>query len=420
MARTKSISKFVRDLTAAPSGKRLTLPVPGVPNLYVRVTDKGAKTFTIVVRPKGAKNPKYQQVPGVFDMQALKEEEVDQVRRLTREAVIRIRRGEEAFPPPPAEPDSLKMVGERWMKRYVRKNRLVTAKKIARTLERLIYPALGSKRADELKRSDIVELLDMIEDKHGGSMADQVLAHLSGMFNWLETRDDDFISPIRRGMRRTKPSERRRTRVLSDQEIRALWPVCSESGPFGGIVRILLLTAQRLEKVQQLRWQDIDKEGIWTIPEKDPREKSNAQVLPLPKMAVAIIESMPRIVGNDYVFASGRTTHYINGLSKAKKLLDKQLLAALQVEDPEADLKLWVLHSLRHTSKTLMSRARVDEFDSERVLGHAVRGIAGTYGHHDHREAKGAALERLAAEVQRIVDPPPEDKVVNLREAAAE
>ena len=56
MARTKSTSKFVRDLTPAPSGKRLTLPVPSMPNLYVRVTDKGAKTFTIVVRPKGAKN----------------------------------------------------------------------------------------------------------------------------------------------------------------------------------------------------------------------------------------------------------------------------------------------------------------------------------------------------------------------------
>ena len=109
MARTKSIPKFVRDLTAAPSGKRLTLPVPGVPNLYVRVSDKGSKTFTIVVRPVGAKNVKYQQVPGVFDRQALKEEEVDQVRRLTREAVVRIKRGEEAFPPPP---QSLKSVTE--------------------------------------------------------------------------------------------------------------------------------------------------------------------------------------------------------------------------------------------------------------------------------------------------------------------
>ena len=46
----------------------------------------------------------------------------------------------------------------------------------------------------------------------------------------------------------------------------------------------------------------------------------------------------------------------------------------------------------------------------------AVRGISATYGHHDHAEAKGDALERLAAEIQRIIDPPP-DTVIQLREA---
>jgi integrase len=413
MARTKSISKFVRDLTAAPSGKRLTLPVPGVPNLYVRVTDKGAKTFTIVVRPEGAKNPKYKQVPGVFDMQALKEEEVDQVRRLTREAVVRIKRGEEAFPPPP---QSLKTVAEEWLKRHVRKNQLISARKTEQHLARLVYPVLGSRRVDELKRRDIVQLLDKIEDESGGPMADCVLAHLSSIFNWLESRDDDFVSPVRRGMRRTKPRERRRERVLSDQEIRLLWPVCEPSGPFGGIVQILLLSAQRLQKVMQMRWQDIDTDGVWTIPQSHKREKSNAGVLPLSDMAIDIIQSMPRIVGNDYVFAGPRNGNYFNGPSKAKRLLDEKLAAALNAEGTA--LEPWVLHSLRHTAKTLMSRARVDEFDSERVLGHAVRGVAGTYGHHDHREAKGAALERLAAEVQRIVDPPPEDTVISIHAQA--
>jgi integrase len=417
MARTKSISKFVRDLTAAASGKRLTLPVPGVPNLYVRVTDKGARTFTVIVRPKGAKNPKYQQVPLVLDMDHLKEEEVDQVRHLTHDAVIRIRRGEEAFPPPPAEPDSLRTVAENWLHRHVRKNQFVSGDKTKRDLERLVYPtALGSKRIDEIKRRDIVELLDQIEDRSGAPTADHVLGHLSGIFNWLEIRDDDFVSPIRRGMRRTKPRERRRTRVLNDQEIRLLWPVCSESGAFGGIVQILLLTAQRLEKVQTMRWQDIDADGVWTIPQAHKREKSNAGVLPLPQMAIDIIEATPRIVGNDFVFAGPHRGHFFSGVGKGKRLLDEKLEEALKAEG--AELQAWVLHSLRHTAKTLMSRARVDEFDSERVLGHAVRGIAGTYGHHDHREAKREALERLAAEVQRIVDPPPEDKVINIRKAA--
>ena len=67
MKRT-TIPKFVRELKPAPSGKRLTLPVPGVPSLYVRVSDRGVKTFTIVARPEGASNPKYQRVPLILDM----------------------------------------------------------------------------------------------------------------------------------------------------------------------------------------------------------------------------------------------------------------------------------------------------------------------------------------------------------------
>ena len=100
-----------------------------------------------------------------------------------------------------------------------------------------------------------------------------------------------MASPVRRGMRRTKPRERRRDRVLSDQEIKALWPICEESGPFGGIVQILLLSAQRLEKVQQMRWQDIDTTGVWHIPQAHKREKSNAKVLPWFKLLMGSLET---------------------------------------------------------------------------------------------------------------------------------
>ena len=78
MARTKSIPKFVRDLKPAPSGKRLTVPVPSTPGLYVRVSDR-AKVFTVIVRPKGAKNPKFQSIPLVLDMDHLTEAEVDEL-----------------------------------------------------------------------------------------------------------------------------------------------------------------------------------------------------------------------------------------------------------------------------------------------------------------------------------------------------
>jgi hypothetical protein len=77
-------------------------------------------------------------------------------------------------------------------------------------LERLVYPVLGAKPIDEVRRSDIVQLLDRIEEDNGGPMADQTLAIVRRILNWHASRSDDFRSPIVRGMARTKLSERER------------------------------------------------------------------------------------------------------------------------------------------------------------------------------------------------------------------
>ncbi len=105
-----------------------------------------------------------------------------------------------------------------------------------------------------------------------------------------------------------------------------------------------------------------------------------------------------------------------NGAAKGKVRLDKRFREAL-----DGELEPWVLHSLRHTAKTLMARVRVSDFDSERVLGHVIPGIRGTYNHHGYLTEKGAALEKLAAALERIIDPPPADeKVVDIHKAVAE
>jgi hypothetical protein len=89
--------------------------------------------------------------------------------------------------------------------------------------ERLVYPKLGSRPINDIKRSEIVSLLDDIEDDSGPRMAYVTLAYLSRLFNWHASRTDDFRSPIVRGMGRVKPRERAGKRVLTDEEIRDVW-----------------------------------------------------------------------------------------------------------------------------------------------------------------------------------------------------
>ena len=102
---------------------------------------------------------------------------------------------------------------------------------IVRQLETYVYsyrPWAGKPFFD-IRRREVNELLDEVEDRvkgpGGASMADGVLATLRAIMNWYATRDDNYTSPIVRGMRRDKrpAAERARKRILADDEIRAVW-----------------------------------------------------------------------------------------------------------------------------------------------------------------------------------------------------
>ena len=67
----------------------------------------------------------------------------------------------------------------------------------------------------------------------------------------------------------------------------------------------------------------------------------------------------------------------------------------------------WTLHDLRRTAKTLMVRAGVRPDISERVLGHVIAGVEGTYDRHSYADEKRDALEKLATIIERVLNPTP-------------
>jgi integrase len=217
---------------------------------------------------------------------------------------------------------------------------------------------------------------------------------------WHQSRDENYTSPIVKGMRRNKPVAR--ARILADDEIRSLWKACSNSDEtFGALLKVALLTAQRRDKVATMMWNDF-KDGEWTI-RVERREKGTAGKLKLPAMALEIVEKQPRIAGNPYVFP-GRGKIAFNSFSQRKAELDEKL----------SDMDPWVIHDLRRTARSLLSRAGVRPDISERVLGHAIAGVEGVYDRHSYDAEKADALKRLAGLVGRIVNPP-KDRVVQLQ-----
>ena len=222
----------------------------------------------------------------------------------------------------------------------------------------------------------------------------------------VQGRSDDYRSPIVSSMRRDHrtPTERARSRILTDDEIRKLWAACDEMGTFGDFTKMLLLTGQRRSKVAEMRWQDIDMEaGTWTI-STSVREKGNAGQLPLPPLALEIIKRQPRLLGVDYIFPAR------GGNKPIKRLLGKRK----DTLDALTGMTDWCFHDLRRTARSLLSRAGVRPEIAERVLGHAMVGVEGTYDRHPYADEKADALTRLAALVSTILIPP-EGKVIQMK-----
>lgn len=309
-----------------------------------------------------------------------------------------------------------KEVAEKWIKHHIDAKRLRSKSEIERHLVSFIYPRWARKPFFEIRRRTVNELLDAIVEKHGAAQADRVLGIVRGICNWYQTRDEDYVSPIVPGMRRDtrKAPEKARKRILADDEIRAVWKAADECGQFGAIVKMLLLTGQRREKVATMKWADIT-DDVWTIA-TEPREKGNAGEIRLPPMAIAVIEAQPEVVGNPFVFAgseSGRRHKTadrsrppaFNSWSKSKARLDARL--------PDK-MPPWAIHDLRRTARSLMSRAGVSRDHAERVLGHAIPGVEGVYDRHAYFEEKADALDRLAKLVETIINPPNATNVVPL------
>ena len=349
--------------------------------LHIRITPMGAKSFWVVARDPNHKQVWHKLGDAVIG--------IDKARTEAKRVIKAIVEGEDR-----GGPQTYKAISDQWFERHVqnKKRKLRSGINIRRYLDKHILPEWGGRDFTTIRRTDVAKLLDHVEDNAGPVAADLVLSVVRSISNWYATRDDHYVSPVVRGMRRSNPKERARDRILNDDELRAVWTAAESNDVFGAFVRLALLTGQRKEKVASIRWEDIDG-SVWHVP-SEKREKGNAGDLALPQIALDIINAQPRFASNPYVFA-GRGGGHFNGFSEGKKAFDAKL----------PPMPRWVIHDLRRTARSLMSRAGVRPDIAERALGHVIKGVEGIYDRHSYQEEKAHALRALAGLISSILSP---------------
>lgn len=276
-----------------------------------------------------------------------------------------------------------------------RNNRQATAKEAERLLRRHFEPKLGRMALGDITPQRIAAVIDLMLDTP--SEANHAFATVRKFFNWAREHHHIERSPCE-GMR-MPTKQRPRERILGPNEIAKIHAAAiAYPYPYGAIVHLLLLTAQRRQEIVGLRWDEVDLDaGLITIPAA--RNKSGrAHVLPIAPVARDILASLPRL--GPLVFpARGRTDTAFSGFSKSKRAFDE----ACGVTD-------WTIHDLRRTAATNMAGLGAPPHVVERILNHStgtISGVAAIYNRFQYIDEMRAALEKWAGRVQDLAAPRP-------------
>lgn len=285
-----------------------------------------------------------------------------------------------------------------------------------RIVRREIVRAFGPRRPEEVKRGEVRAFVEEVAER-APVMGNRCFEVLRRLYTWALSRDLVEVNPC---MGITRPTtERARDRVLTAEELRAVWAALDSglhapsaeaaTGLPASIVvdafRLMLLTAQRRGEVLEMRWQDLSREADpsgerawwWTIP-ADATKSARSHRVPLNVEAVRVLDRLRALGASDtWVFPS---PHQGKGPITNPGKAAERLKAASKVPNLR-------LHDFRRTAASHMASLGVTRFVIGRVLNHAERDVTAVYDRHSYDAEKRAALEAWGRRLADIVSAQP-------------
>ena len=127
--------------------------------------------------------------------------------------------------------------------------------------------------------------------ENGAVQSNRTRSSLSAFLNWCV--GEGYID-VNHATQTNKHEEIARSRVLSDAELRTIWHALPEQGDYRDLIRLLILTGQRLREIANLAWREVELDkSIITLP---PSRTKNGRphVVPLSAPALEILKGRAR------------------------------------------------------------------------------------------------------------------------------
>lgn len=404
----KNTFRTVRSLQAIrpPKAGRADHWDADIRGLGLRVSSSGRKTWVLMYRVRGEKRVRRATlgtypILSLADAREMAQADLRAAAKSKDPAATRM--GERAA-------DTFGELAERYIEKYAKKKKRSWYKD-RQTLDRDLLPRFKHRKAAGIKRREVIELLEEIAERGAPVGANRTLEIMRKIYNWGIEREIVEINPCQRigkiGV------ERQRERVLTDEEIRAIWATLADETPaMCAMFKMRFLTAQRGSEVSRMRWQDIDRQGgWWTIPGAFTKNGRDHRV-PLNPAALDVLSAMEKhSQGQEWVFPSPTGKGPLRVIWRA-------------MDDIRAtsDIAEFKSHDIRRTVATRMtgdlgnSRQTVG-----RVLNHIEADVTGVYDRYSYDREKRGALDAWGDRLAEILSGRAKaENVVNLATATKE
>jgi integrase len=369
------------------------------PGLGLRIGKSGKRSWFIMYRIKGHREKKRLTLRKKYPQLSLKK---------AREEAKAILTEADQGHNPAGEKQKLKRaptledLSNEYLEKYaVHKKNLYEDQRI---IAKDLIPAWGSHKAKEIKRRDILRLLDRITDRGAPIQANRTLALVRKIFNWGISRDLVKNNPCLQVKMPAK--ENQRDRVFSEDEIKALWGTFEQVGPtMECLFKLHLSTAQRGGEVMSMRWRDVDLDSGWWVVPAEYSKNGLAHRVPLSELAINILKQMEAISGsNDWVFPSPvKKCGHIRNVQKTALRIRKY--------SGVSDFKP---HDLRRTAASLMTGIGIPRLTVSKILNHVESGVTKIYDRYSYDKEKRIALNKWSQKLEQILTGE-KAKVVNIR-----
>jgi len=254
-----------------------------------------------------------------------------------------------------------------------------------RILDKDVLSRWGETKAKDIKRRDVIALLDDIVDRGSPIAANNTLAVIRKMFNFAIERSILEDTPCRAVKAPGKTVAR--DRVLSDTEIKTFWTALDGAKMTLRsqlVLKLILVTAQRKGEILNAEKSEFDLDNcLWTIPSERSKNKL-AHRVPLTLLAMDLLEEARNQSGDSrYLFPSPRGDKPMLGSAVSRAILNNRELFAIDQFTP---------HDLRRTTASHMTSIGISRLVVAKILNHAEGGVTAIYDRHGYDKEKRQAL----------------------------